>query len=75
MLWANNVFPQPSQYLLRHALAVDGLGQLRSNLARHTARHALKINVVAIRHVGHCGRGVDVCAIGSDSIDGRSHHL
>jgi hypothetical protein len=71
----NDIFPQPRQDLLRHALTLDRLGHLGSNLARHATGHALKINVIAIGHVGHGGRSVDVCTVSSDGRDGWNHDL
>jgi hypothetical protein len=75
LLRPDDVFPKTGQDLPRHALSVDRLGQLRSNLARHAARHALEVNVIAVGHVGHCGGGVDVCAVGGYGMDGRYHNL
>jgi hypothetical protein len=71
----NNVFPQSRQDLLSHAFTLDRLGHLGSNLACHTTGHALEVNVIAIGHVGHGGRSVDVCTVGSDSRDGWHHDL
>jgi hypothetical protein len=71
----NNILPQRRQYLPRHTLALNRLRHLLSNFTRHATRHALEINMIAIRHVGHGGRSMDMSAVGGYGTDGRNHNL
>lgn len=68
MLGAEHIIDETFPDLSRHTLnLLDRLLQF----VGHLCSHALEVDVVALSHVKHGGRGVDVCAVGSDSVDGR----
>jgi len=72
MLGAEDVFNETLPDLLCHALGfLNRLLDLLCNLRSHT----LKVNMVALRHIRHRRRRVDVRAIGGGSVDGRLHDL
>lgn len=72
MLRAEDIVDEPLPDLPHHTLDLfDRLLQLSSNLRSH----ALEVNVVALCHISHSGRGVNVRAVGSDGVNGRLHDL
>lgn len=72
MLRAEDVVNESLPNLPCHTLNfLNGLLQPAGYLCSHT----LKVNMVALSHVGHGGRSVDMCAIGSDGMDSRLHDL
>lgn len=72
MLGTEDIVDKSSPDLPRHTLdLLDWLLQLVGNLRSH----ALKVDVVALGHIRHRRRRMDVRAVRSGSVDGRLHDL
>lgn len=72
MLGTEDIVDKSLPDLPRHTLHLfDRLLQLGGDLRCN----ALEVNVVAFSYVGHGGWRVNMCAVGSDSMNGRLHDL